>query len=166
MSKRLPTSAGKLEDLHDYYSCSFAFLSSWIWYFLVFLKARELLSENLTGWQDKCGDATNVPDSVMSMIEGLRTPVANTPQASPALQRHSRVRTPTPTLHTALIHEYRGPVVLWIHTCIFRYLYRPTQMQWFRHLHCRLRRVPWPTCSIKSPPDQRESLVSITLHIT
>ncbi|XP_048043081.1 brain-specific angiogenesis inhibitor 1-associated protein 2-like protein 1b [Megalobrama amblycephala] len=53
-------------------------------------KARELLSENLTGWQDKCGDATNVPDSVMSMIEGLRTPVANTPQASPALQRHSR----------------------------------------------------------------------------
>ncbi|XDV13847.1 hypothetical protein PO909_002165 [Leuciscus waleckii] len=53
-------------------------------------KARELLSENLTSWQDKCSDATNVPDSVMSMIEGLRTPVANTPQASPSLQRHSR----------------------------------------------------------------------------
>lgn len=64
----------------------------------MFLKARELLSENLTSWQDKCSDATNVPDSVMSMIEGLRTPVANTPQASPSLQRHSRVRTPTPTL--------------------------------------------------------------------
>lgn len=53
-------------------------------------KARELLTENLSIWQDKCGDATNVPDSVMSMIEGLRTPVSNTPQASPALQRHSR----------------------------------------------------------------------------
>ncbi|XP_051744652.1 brain-specific angiogenesis inhibitor 1-associated protein 2-like protein 1b [Ctenopharyngodon idella] len=54
-------------------------------------KARELLSENLTGWQDKCSDATNVPDSVMSMIEGLRTPVANTPQGSPTVQRHSRL---------------------------------------------------------------------------
>uniref|UniRef100_A0A672S7H0 Brain-specific angiogenesis inhibitor 1-associated protein 2-like protein 1 n=1 Tax=Sinocyclocheilus grahami TaxID=75366 RepID=A0A672S7H0_SINGR len=53
-------------------------------------KARELLTENLSTWQDKCGDATNVPDSVMSMIEGLRTPVFNTPQASPALQRLNR----------------------------------------------------------------------------
>lgn len=54
-------------------------------------KARELMMENLNTWQDKCCDATNVPDSVISMIEGLRTPVFNTPQASPAPQRHSRL---------------------------------------------------------------------------
>uniref|UniRef100_A0A9J7ZT23 BAR/IMD domain-containing adapter protein 2-like 1 n=1 Tax=Cyprinus carpio carpio TaxID=630221 RepID=A0A9J7ZT23_CYPCA len=53
-------------------------------------KARELLTENLTSWQDKCSDATDVPESVMSMIEGLRTPVSNTPQASPSLQRYNR----------------------------------------------------------------------------
>ncbi|XP_050962044.1 brain-specific angiogenesis inhibitor 1-associated protein 2-like protein 1b [Labeo rohita] len=53
-------------------------------------KARELVTESLTTWQDKCGDATNVPDSVLSMIEGLRTPVSNTPQASPAFQRHNK----------------------------------------------------------------------------
>uniref|UniRef100_A0A672QLS7 Brain-specific angiogenesis inhibitor 1-associated protein 2-like protein 1 n=1 Tax=Sinocyclocheilus grahami TaxID=75366 RepID=A0A672QLS7_SINGR len=52
---------------------------------LVFLKARELLTENLTSWQDKCSDASNVPESVISMIEGLRTP-----QASPSLQRYNR----------------------------------------------------------------------------
>lgn len=57
------------------------------------------------------------------------------------------------------------PVVLWIHTCIFLYLYSPTRMHWFRHLHCRLRRVLWPACSIRSPPDRTESLVSITLHV-
>uniref|UniRef100_A0A9J8AM78 BAR/IMD domain-containing adapter protein 2-like 1 n=2 Tax=Cyprinus carpio TaxID=7962 RepID=A0A9J8AM78_CYPCA len=66
-------------------------------------KARELLTENLSTWQDKCGDAANVPDSVMSMIEGLRTPASNTPQASPALQHHNRVRTPAPTLHNESI---------------------------------------------------------------
>uniref|UniRef100_A0A8C2JFI5 BAR/IMD domain-containing adapter protein 2-like 1 n=1 Tax=Cyprinus carpio TaxID=7962 RepID=A0A8C2JFI5_CYPCA len=53
-------------------------------------KARELLTENLTSWQDKCSDATDVPESVMSMIEGLRTPVSSTPQASPSLQRYNR----------------------------------------------------------------------------
>ncbi|XP_016106655.1 brain-specific angiogenesis inhibitor 1-associated protein 2-like protein 1 isoform X3 [Sinocyclocheilus grahami] len=48
-------------------------------------EARELLTENLTSWQDKCSDASNVPESVISMIEGLRTP-----QASPSLQRYNR----------------------------------------------------------------------------
>lgn len=51
-----------------------------------------MLFGKLPTWQDKCGDATNVPESVMSMIEGLRTPVSITPQASPVSQRHSRVR--------------------------------------------------------------------------
>uniref|UniRef100_A0A4W5MB47 BAR/IMD domain containing adaptor protein 2 like 1b n=1 Tax=Hucho hucho TaxID=62062 RepID=A0A4W5MB47_9TELE len=55
-------------------------------------KARDMLFGKLPTWQDKCGDATNVPESVMSMIEGLRTPVSITPQASPISQRHSRVR--------------------------------------------------------------------------
>lgn len=54
-------------------------------------KAKDILTEKLPSWQDKCCDASNVPDSVMSMIEGLRTPVSLTPQASPAMQRHSRV---------------------------------------------------------------------------
>ncbi|XP_045571510.1 brain-specific angiogenesis inhibitor 1-associated protein 2-like protein 1 isoform X3 [Salmo salar] len=53
-------------------------------------KARDMLFGKLPTWQDKCGDATNVPESVMSMIEGLRTPVSITPQASPVSQRHSR----------------------------------------------------------------------------
>nr|XP_029501868.1 brain-specific angiogenesis inhibitor 1-associated protein 2-like protein 1 [Oncorhynchus nerka] len=55
-------------------------------------KARDMLFGKLPTWQDKCGDATNVPESVMSMIEGLRTPVSITPQASPISQRQSRVR--------------------------------------------------------------------------
>ncbi|XP_066498881.1 brain-specific angiogenesis inhibitor 1-associated protein 2-like protein 1b [Hoplias malabaricus] len=53
-------------------------------------KAKDILTEKLPSWQDKCTDITNVPDSVMSMIEGLRTPVSITPQASPAIKRHSR----------------------------------------------------------------------------
>lgn len=84
----------------------------------MFLKARELVTESLTTWQDKCGDATNVPDSVLSMIEGLRTPVSNTPQASPAFQRHNKVRrTPAPTLHDV----YRKPVMFMISYRLFFY---------------------------------------------
>ncbi|MCJ8739291.1 hypothetical protein PDJAM_G00045440 [Pangasius djambal] len=53
-------------------------------------KAKDMLTDQIPNWQDKCTDITNVPDSVMSMIEGLRTPVSLTPQASPAVKRHSR----------------------------------------------------------------------------
>uniref|UniRef100_A0A3B4CH38 BAR/IMD domain-containing adapter protein 2-like 1 n=1 Tax=Pygocentrus nattereri TaxID=42514 RepID=A0A3B4CH38_PYGNA len=53
-------------------------------------KAKDLLTEKIPSWQDKCTDITNVPESVMAMIEGLRTPVSITPQASPAAKRHSR----------------------------------------------------------------------------
>ncbi|XP_017344514.2 brain-specific angiogenesis inhibitor 1-associated protein 2-like protein 1b isoform X1 [Ictalurus punctatus] len=53
-------------------------------------KAKDILIDQIPNWQDKCSDITNVPDSVMSMIEGLRTPVSITPQASPAIKRHSR----------------------------------------------------------------------------
>lgn len=90
--------------------------------FLVFLKAREILVENITSWQDKCGDATNVPESVMSMIEGLRTPVSITPQASPALPRHSRVRTlPSYTTRTSVCSS----VVVNSYLCL--YLFIPVQ---------------------------------------
>ncbi|XP_076121277.1 brain-specific angiogenesis inhibitor 1-associated protein 2-like protein 1b [Alosa pseudoharengus] len=53
-------------------------------------KSKEMLTLKLPTWQDKCGDATNMPDSIVSMIEGVRTPVAMTPQPSPQTKRHSR----------------------------------------------------------------------------
>ncbi|KAM9394509.1 brain-specific angiogenesis inhibitor 1-associated protein 2-like protein 1b isoform 2-T2 [Pholidichthys leucotaenia] len=52
-------------------------------------KARDILTEKLSSWQDQCSDATNMPDSVLSMIEGLRTPVSITPLPSPSPSRHS-----------------------------------------------------------------------------
>uniref|UniRef100_A0AAY5JXI1 BAR/IMD domain-containing adapter protein 2-like 1 n=1 Tax=Esox lucius TaxID=8010 RepID=A0AAY5JXI1_ESOLU len=61
-------------------------------------KARDMLSEKLPTWQEKCADATNVPESVMSMIEGIRTPVPITPQASPSSQRRGSVPPPAPAL--------------------------------------------------------------------
>uniref|UniRef100_A0A3B3RHZ8 BAR/IMD domain-containing adapter protein 2-like 1 n=1 Tax=Paramormyrops kingsleyae TaxID=1676925 RepID=A0A3B3RHZ8_9TELE len=54
-------------------------------------KAKEMLSAKLPSWQDKCGDATKVPESVMSMIEGLRTPLSTTPQPSPKVDHHTMV---------------------------------------------------------------------------
>uniref|UniRef100_A0A8B9HEC9 BAR/IMD domain containing adaptor protein 2 like 1b n=1 Tax=Astyanax mexicanus TaxID=7994 RepID=A0A8B9HEC9_ASTMX len=53
-------------------------------------KAKDILTEKIPTWQDKCTDITNVPDSVMSMIDGLRTPVSVTPQPSPGTRRNSR----------------------------------------------------------------------------
>lgn len=69
------------------------------------LKAKDILTDQIPNWQDKCTDITNVPDSVMSMIDGLRTPVSMTPQASPAINRHSRVG--TGKIHeTKHVHRY------------------------------------------------------------
>ncbi|XP_078146861.1 brain-specific angiogenesis inhibitor 1-associated protein 2-like protein 1a isoform X1 [Centroberyx gerrardi] len=53
-------------------------------------KARELLAVKLPSWQEKCSDATRVPDTVMTMIEGMRTPVSNTPEPSPLVERYNR----------------------------------------------------------------------------
>ncbi|KAJ8344997.1 hypothetical protein SKAU_G00291900 [Synaphobranchus kaupii] len=47
-------------------------------------KAKELLASKVPSWQEKCADATDVPDTVVSMIEGLKTPLAVTPQPSPS----------------------------------------------------------------------------------
>uniref|UniRef100_A0A8C1I0V0 BAR/IMD domain-containing adapter protein 2-like 1 n=1 Tax=Cyprinus carpio carpio TaxID=630221 RepID=A0A8C1I0V0_CYPCA len=48
-------------------------------------KAKEMLTVKLPSWQDKCTDATRVPDTVISMIEGLRTPVTVITESSPTL---------------------------------------------------------------------------------
>ncbi|KAL7869031.1 hypothetical protein AOLI_G00130190 [Acnodon oligacanthus] len=53
-------------------------------------KAKEMLSLKLPSWQDKCSDATKVPDTVMSMIEGLTTPVSMTSNSSPLVERFDR----------------------------------------------------------------------------
>ncbi|XP_021431832.2 brain-specific angiogenesis inhibitor 1-associated protein 2-like protein 1a isoform X4 [Oncorhynchus mykiss] len=53
-------------------------------------KAKELLAVKLPSWQDKCSDATKVPDTVMTMIKGLRTPVSGSPEASPRVERYNR----------------------------------------------------------------------------
>uniref|UniRef100_A0AAY4DID7 BAR/IMD domain-containing adapter protein 2-like 1 n=1 Tax=Denticeps clupeoides TaxID=299321 RepID=A0AAY4DID7_9TELE len=52
-------------------------------------KAREMLAEKLPNWHDKCSDGTQVPDSVMNMIEGLHTP-----ETSPQMERHGLVIPP------------------------------------------------------------------------
>ncbi|CAK6964821.1 brain-specific angiogenesis inhibitor 1-associated protein 2-like protein 1 [Scomber scombrus] len=52
-------------------------------------KARDMLTEKLSSWQDQCSDASNMPETILSMIEGLRTPVSITPLPSPSPSRHS-----------------------------------------------------------------------------
>ncbi|XP_041818961.1 brain-specific angiogenesis inhibitor 1-associated protein 2-like protein 1a isoform X2 [Chelmon rostratus] len=49
-------------------------------------KAKEMLAVKLPSWQEKCSDITNVPDTVMTMIEGLST----TPEQSPLVERYNR----------------------------------------------------------------------------
>lgn len=56
-------------------------------FFLCCLQAREMLSLKLPTWQEKCCDITKVPDTVMSMIEGL----SSTPEQSPLVERYNRV---------------------------------------------------------------------------
>ncbi|XP_075942194.1 brain-specific angiogenesis inhibitor 1-associated protein 2-like protein 1b [Anarhichas minor] len=52
-------------------------------------KARDMLTAKLKSWQDRCNDASDMPDSILSMIDGLRTPVTITPLPSPSPSRHS-----------------------------------------------------------------------------
>lgn len=52
-------------------------------------KARDMLTAKLNSWQDQCNDASDMPDGVLSMIEGLRTAVPITPLPSPSPSRHS-----------------------------------------------------------------------------
>lgn len=55
-------------------------------------KAKEILSTKLPTWQEKCSDVTKVPDTVMTMIEGLST----TPEPSPQVERYNRNNVPPP----------------------------------------------------------------------
>ncbi|XP_070846619.1 brain-specific angiogenesis inhibitor 1-associated protein 2-like protein 1a isoform X1 [Chaetodon trifascialis] len=60
-------------------------------------KAKEMLAVKLPSWQEKCSDITKVPDTVMTMIEGLST----TPEQSPLVERYNRnnvVPPPAPPL--------------------------------------------------------------------
>lgn len=50
-------------------------------------KAKEMLSLKLPSWQDKCSDATKVPDTVITMIENLHTPVSLRSDSSPVMDR-------------------------------------------------------------------------------
>ncbi|KAM4530141.1 brain-specific angiogenesis inhibitor 1-associated protein 2-like protein 1b [Odontesthes bonariensis] len=62
-------------------------------------KARDILTGKLSSWQDQCNDATDMPESVLSMIEGLRAPVTITPLPSPSPSRHSvNITPPAPPL--------------------------------------------------------------------
>lgn len=54
-------------------------------------QARDILSEKLSSWQDQCNDATNMPETILSMIEGLRAPVTITPLPSPTPSQRSLV---------------------------------------------------------------------------
>uniref|UniRef100_A0A8C2FQE0 BAR/IMD domain-containing adapter protein 2-like 1 n=1 Tax=Cyprinus carpio TaxID=7962 RepID=A0A8C2FQE0_CYPCA len=72
-------------------------------------KAKEMLTVTLPSWQDKCTDATQVPDTVISMIDGLRTPMSVIPESSPTLEHSDRTNSgsivppPAPSLkaHTS-----------------------------------------------------------------
>uniref|UniRef100_A0A672H1H4 BAR/IMD domain containing adaptor protein 2 like 1a n=1 Tax=Salarias fasciatus TaxID=181472 RepID=A0A672H1H4_SALFA len=48
-------------------------------------KAKEVLSLRLPGWQEKCSDVSQVPDTVATMIEKL-----STPEQSPQVQHYNR----------------------------------------------------------------------------
>ncbi|CAL8305681.1 unnamed protein product [Merluccius merluccius] len=54
-------------------------------------KAGEMMRANLASWQDQCNSATEMPDSILTMIEGLRVPIPITPLPSPSPSRHSSV---------------------------------------------------------------------------
>ncbi|XP_028914101.1 brain-specific angiogenesis inhibitor 1-associated protein 2-like protein 1 isoform X1 [Ornithorhynchus anatinus] len=59
------------------------------------LQSAELLNSKLPKWQETCGDATKVPEKIMSMIEEIKTPgstpVSGTPQPSPMIERSNMI---------------------------------------------------------------------------
>ncbi|XP_061564021.1 brain-specific angiogenesis inhibitor 1-associated protein 2-like protein 1a isoform X2 [Cololabis saira] len=60
-------------------------------------KAKEILTAKLPTWQEKCSDITKVPDTMVTIIEGL----ASTPEQSPLVERYNRnnaVPPPAPPL--------------------------------------------------------------------
>ncbi|XP_069547448.1 brain-specific angiogenesis inhibitor 1-associated protein 2-like protein 1a isoform X1 [Brachyistius frenatus] len=49
-------------------------------------KAKDMLAVKLPSWQEKCKDITEVPDTVVTMIEEL----SNTPEQSPLVERYNK----------------------------------------------------------------------------
>ncbi|KAM8889527.1 brain-specific angiogenesis inhibitor 1-associated protein 2-like protein 1a isoform 1-T1 [Synchiropus picturatus] len=49
-------------------------------------KAKDMLAAKLPSWQEKCSDISKVPETVMTMIDGLSTP----PEQSPQVNRYNR----------------------------------------------------------------------------
>ncbi|XP_072299515.1 brain-specific angiogenesis inhibitor 1-associated protein 2-like protein 1b [Eucyclogobius newberryi] len=52
-------------------------------------KAKDILKAKISTWQDQCNDASDMPESVLTLIEELRKPVSITPMPSPSPSRHS-----------------------------------------------------------------------------
>ncbi|XP_055031441.1 brain-specific angiogenesis inhibitor 1-associated protein 2-like protein 1a isoform X1 [Misgurnus anguillicaudatus] len=52
-------------------------------------KANKILTDKLPSWQEKCTDATKVPDTVITMIESLQTPVPRIPESSSMVERRN-----------------------------------------------------------------------------
>ncbi|XP_043945635.1 brain-specific angiogenesis inhibitor 1-associated protein 2-like protein 1 [Protopterus annectens] len=54
-------------------------------------KAKDFLTSKLCNWQEMCGDATKVPETITTMIEKVKTPSSTplsvTPQPSPVVDR-------------------------------------------------------------------------------
>ncbi|XP_056628124.1 brain-specific angiogenesis inhibitor 1-associated protein 2-like protein 1a isoform X2 [Triplophysa dalaica] len=59
-------------------------------------KAKELLTVKLPSWQDKCTDATQVPDTVNTMIDSLQTPLSVIPETSPTSEHSIRKKSVNP----------------------------------------------------------------------
>ncbi|XP_056433326.1 brain-specific angiogenesis inhibitor 1-associated protein 2-like protein 1a [Gadus chalcogrammus] len=87
-------------------------------------KAKELLEGKISGWQEKCSDATKVPDTIMTLIERPPTPLASTPGSSPRVDHYNRrnaesmVPPPAPQLKAQisplanLFHQETQPPVI------------------------------------------------------
>ncbi|KAG7259598.1 hypothetical protein CRUP_024250 [Coryphaenoides rupestris] len=59
-------------------------------------KARELLAVKLPSWQEKCSDATRVPDTVLTQIQGPLTPDPRTPSPLVAHNNQKNVQALVP----------------------------------------------------------------------
>ncbi|XP_004080257.1 brain-specific angiogenesis inhibitor 1-associated protein 2-like protein 1 [Oryzias latipes] len=59
-------------------------------------KAKEVLSENIPRWQEKCTDINKVPEGLATMINGLSVIPEQTPKADHPTRNHVRPMSPPP----------------------------------------------------------------------
>uniref|UniRef100_A0A8C8DYU5 BAR/IMD domain containing adaptor protein 2 like 1a n=1 Tax=Oryzias sinensis TaxID=183150 RepID=A0A8C8DYU5_9TELE len=59
-------------------------------------KAKEVLSENIPRWQEKCTDINKVPEGLSTMINGLSVIPEQTPKAEHPTRNHVRPMSPPP----------------------------------------------------------------------